>query len=327
MNLLIAMPGPPEPDATAPPPELPSLTRLLVRARRLPRAADWRTGVHMALQDGAGSALEPAALAACALPQWPSGAALCFVTPLHVVAGISRVHLPPDGVLVLDAEEREDWRAAFNAEFGDANLQLHSAGSGWLMAASFAHAADDPAPELLLGAALERRPARDEAARALRRLGVEVEMWLATHPLNQARAGRQAPAVNSFWFWGGARAQRPAPFPHAPRLVSGNADADPWLAGLASHCPAPLHAGTADLQQAMQQRAELIVLQPPAQLPPWEHWSRLEAQWFAPAAQALRAGALKSLRLQIGRSAWRLPDASPLRWLRRSRPWWQAVGT
>jgi hypothetical protein len=324
MNLLIAMPGPPEPDA-APPPELPSLTRMLVRARRLPDAAEWRVGVHRALQGGEGTPLEPAALAACSLAQLPPSAALCFATPLHVVAGMTRVHLPPGGILVLDAHERAAWREAFNAEFGDADLQLHAAGGGWLMTASFAHAATDAAPEMLLGAALERSPAQGDAARALRRLGAEVEMWLAAHPLNDARAARQLPAVNNFWFWGGARAQRPAPFPHAPRSVSSNADADPWLAGLANHCSAPVHAAAADLQQAMQQGAELIVLQQPAQLPPWEHWRQLEAQWFAPAAQALRAGALKSLRLQIGRSAWRLPDASPLRWLRRSRPWWQAV--
>ncbi len=323
MNLLIAMPGPPEPDA-APPPELPSLTRMLARARRLPDAADWRAGVQTALLGGEGGPLAPAALAACALPELPADAALCFVTPLHVVAGMTRVHLPPGGILELDAREREAWRETFNAEFGDADLQLHAAGSGWLMNASCAHAADDAAPEALLGAALERSPARGEAARALRRLGAEVEMWLAAHPLNDARAARQVPAVNSFWFWGGARRQSLAPFAHAPRAVSSNTDADPWLAGLANHCPARLHADAVDLHQAMQQGAELIVLQPSA-LPPWEHWSRLEAQWFTPASQALRAGALKSLRLQIGRSAWQLPDASPLRWLRRSRPWWQAV--
>jgi hypothetical protein len=326
MNLLIAMPGPPEPDA-APPPELPSLTRTLARARRLPDAAEWRAGVHQALQGGEGASLAPAALAACALPQWPSARALCFVTPLHVVAGMTRVHLPPEGMLLLDERERAAWRDAFNAEFGDADLRLHAAGTGWLLTAACAHAASDAAPELLLGAALERRPAQGDAARALRRLGAEVEMWLAAHPLNDARAARQLPPVNSFWFWGGATLQTPAPFTHAPRVVSSNTAADPWLAGMVSHGAARLHTEVADLRAALQQHAGLIVLQRPAQLPPWEHWSRLEAQWFAPALQALRAGELESLRLQIGRSAWRLPDASPLRWLRRSRPWWQAVGT
>jgi hypothetical protein len=245
---------------------------------------------------------------------------------LHVVAGMTRVHLPPGGILLLDEREREAWCNAFNAEFADAGVQLLAAGSGWLMTAAFAQAADDAAPELLLGAALERSPAQGEAARALRRLGAEVEMWLAAHPLNEARAARQAPAVNCFWFWGGAGPHHPAPFVHEPHSVSSNMEADPWLAGLASHCSARLHAGVADLHQAMQQQAALVVLQQPAQRSPWEHWSWLEAQWFAPASQALRAGALQSLRLQIGGSAWRLPHVSPLRWLRRSRPWWLVVG-
>jgi hypothetical protein len=43
--------------------------------------------------------------------------------------------------------------------------------------------------------------------------------------------------------------------------------------------------------------------------------------------RALRAGELRALRLQIGATAWQLPDTSPLRWLRRVRPitWWQAL--
>src|SRR5262245_9970450 len=102
MTLLIATPGLRRPDTAAGVtaasdalPALPALTTLLTRARRLPVTPDWRTGVLKALGAPGDEATIPAVvLAARACPALSAGAALCFATPLHVVAGISRVHLP-----------------------------------------------------------------------------------------------------------------------------------------------------------------------------------------------------------------------------------------
>lgn len=288
MGLMIAMPGA-EPREDGAWPELPAFTRLLAGARRLSVAADWRAQVFAAAQgEPAG---QPAGLAACAVPGLSPGAALCFATPLHAVVGISRVHLPPEGVLRLGEAEREAWRESFNREFGGNDLWLHSATGDWVLAASFADAARDPAPQLLFREPLARQPAASPSARALRRLGAEVELWLATHPLNREREGRPAPPLNNLWFWGGART-------------------------------------VADWQQARRAGARRILLaSSPADLLR-QYWQGLEEDWFAPALRALEAGTLDALRLHIGDNAWQLPDPSPLRWLRRlqrPQPWWKAI--
>lgn len=323
MTSLIAMPAI-APVAGETLPELPALTQLLQGATRLPVASDWRSGVQDGLGLGQTGATPPALVAARAVPGLMPGSSLCLATPVHVVAGISRMFLAPADSFALAADERESLRLAFNAEFGAADVQLHAAGTGWLLQAPFASAATDADPEGLGGAALAREPAGTGAARSLRRLGAEVEMWLATLPLNTAREKRGAPPINCFWFWSGVETGALPVLTRTPGGLFSNLPADPWLAGLATHCSRSLrHAsgwedvrGTADA---------LVVLQPlelgcvRRLLPAWE------ATWFEPVWRDLAARQLPALRLQIGRSSWQLPAPRLTRWLRRAQPWWQAV--
>jgi hypothetical protein len=324
MSLLIAMPGRLLPEAEGPAaamadglPALPVLSGMLARARRLPATVDWRAGVQEALHGAGGAKIPAIAIAARALAAEP-GLALCFAAPLHVVAGISRVHLPPNGWLQLGADESARWVDAFNGEFGGADLRLHGTAGGWLLVARFAEAARDPSPELLIGAPLARAAAQGDAERALRRLGAEAEMWLAAHPFNREREARQLPPLNTLWMWGGGRATQLPSFGKAPRAMWFAERADAWLAGLAAHCAAPL-ARASDWNTVASPDALLVVA--PSQGVSTRHWQQLETNWLEPAARALRDGSLDALRLQIGNSAWQLPDRSPLRWLRRRRPW------
>lgn len=332
MNLLIAMPGPVLPETEGPAagmadglPALPVLSELLARARQLPPAADWRAGVLAALRhvDRGAARIPDIAVAARMLAAVP-GLALCFAAPLHVMAGISRVHLPPGGWLQLDAEESARWVGAFNREFGGADLRLHDTGSGWLLVAPFAEGARDPSPELLIGQPLARVAAQGDAERALRRLGAEAEMWLAAHALNHERAARQLPPLNSLWLWGGGRAVELPALERAPHAVLFAGAADAWLAGLAAHCRVPLLRAD-NWNSVATTQAALLVPVAPSQVASLAHWQQLETQWFEPAARALRDGSIDVLRLQIGGGAWQLPDRSPLRWLRRRRPWYQRL--
>jgi hypothetical protein len=328
MSLSIALPGPPLPDfenaaARAALPALPALSALLVRARRLPGAAGWRAGVltDCGVAETA-SAIPPAVVAARAVPELAADAPICLVEPLHVVAGISRVHLPPDGRLPLAAGELLQWADAFNRELGAPQLRLHAVAGGWLLAAPFAQGARDPAPAALLGEPLARAAASDDAERAVRRLGAEVEMWLAAHPLNREREVRQLPPLNSLWFWGGTRAVALPVLPRPPQALCVAGEPDAWLAGLAAHCAVPLQR-VASWQDLPLGRATLLAL-PHLEGSPRE-WTGLDARWFEPATQALREGGLDVLRVQIGRCAWQLPDPSPLRFLRRPRVWHEQV--
>jgi hypothetical protein len=335
MTFVIAMPGPPLPEmgsAAAMPardalPSLPHLTRLLGAARRLPRTPDWRAGALAALNAERAVQWPAAAVAARGLPGLAAGMPLCFAAPLHVVAGISRVHLPPEGILAPDAVEREAWRVEFNREFGDARSHLHAVPGGWLLASPGAAAARDAAPSGLLGAALERRPAQDAAERQLRRLGTEVEMWLLDHPLNRQREARRQPPVNCFWFWDGASATDLPPLAQPPRTIHGPASPDAWLAGLARHAGLERVEMADGWDTVKDQQQGLVVPAADVAAAARAQWEGLEARWFGPMWRALRAGELRALRLQIGATAWQLPDTSPLRWLRRVRPitWWQAL--
>jgi hypothetical protein len=305
-------------------PELPVLSTMLHGATRLPVAADWRSGVLAALVTPQSVSTVPAVVAAQALAALPSAASVCLAMPVHAVAGISRMFLAPANSFVLDAAERETLRLAFNAEFGAPDLQLHAVGAGWLLQAPFAAAANDESPELLLGAALAREPARTAESRALRRLGAEVEMWLAGLPLNREREQRGAQPINCFWCWGGAVAgalQVPGPVPGG---LFSNVEADAWLAGLASYCARPLQRALS-WEEVRGTTDALVILQPPLlgdvvrQLPLWEE------AWLEPARRDLAARRLPALRLQIGNSAWQLPAPRLTRWFRRRQPWWQKV--
>jgi hypothetical protein len=59
---------------------------------------------------------------------------------------------------------------------------------------------------------------RSDAARLVRRLQNEMQMLLYTHPINDARAARGAPAVNSFWLSGTGDLPANAP-PFLPATV------------------------------------------------------------------------------------------------------------
>jgi hypothetical protein len=339
MTPLIAMPGPwlPEDADPAQPrsdlPELPALTELLRRSRRLPEVADWRGGVLVAL--GADSAVAPVAVAAQAAPELPPHAPLCFAAPLHVVAGMSRVHLLPGGRLLLEPTEEQAWCDAFNQEFGSDDLRLYvtAPGGGWLLGASFAHRACDAAPEVLVGAALERQPAASPDERALRRLGAEVEMWLAGHVLNRTREAQGKPPLNAIWFWGGARAVALPPLVAPRAILHGGGLPDAWLAGLARHFGLPVTV-IHDWQEAMDAvdavagaEQVLLLLAPDGGGATGQYWQMLEDQWFAPALRALSTRGIRGLRLQIGGCAFALPHRSLARWVRwPSRSWWQQCG-
>jgi len=331
MTLLIALPGPRLPasadGADAALPELPSLTQLLRQARRLADAPHWRAGALALL--GGDARMEAASVAAAALPT-RAGDALCFAAPLHVVAGISRVHLSPGGHPSFGSGEEQAFLQAFNAEFGGPDIAMHAVapGGGWLLVAPFAAAARDLAPEELAGDALAREAATDADQRTLRRFGAEVEMWLAAHALNRARERRGQPPLNTLWLWGGTRAARPAPLQSIAVIASAGAG-DAWLSGIASL------AGTnsrqvANWQQLTQLMREapahegraLLVLAPDAAGASRVYWQDLEQHWFAPALHDVTAGAALDVRLQLGRSAWQLRGLRWLRWPTR-RSWWQ----
>jgi len=311
-------------DRAAALPDLPMLSGLLHAAKRLPDAADWRSGVLAALDIPESGRWSAAAIAARAVPTLQPGTAVCLALPVHVVAGMTRMFLGAPGSYELDARRREELRQAFNAEFGAADLHLHAVGSGWLLQASCAGAASDGSPESLLGAALAREPAASAAGRSLRRLGAEVEMWLAGLPFNAARQARGEPPINTIWFWSGTTtAAVPAPGRKPGGLFTGS-EPDAWIAGMGSHCGLPLRqAGS--WRDVRDIPGAIVILQRQIAGDVVQQLTEQESDWFGPVQRDLDAGHLPALRLQIGRSAWQLPASRLARWIRRRQPWWQKI--
>jgi hypothetical protein len=303
-------------------PALPALSAMLRGATRLAVANDWRSGVLEALSID--PAVAPAGVAASAIAGLQPGACICLVMPVHAIAGISRMFLATADQYTLEPDERETLRAAFNAEFGAPDLQLHAAGTGWVLQAPFAVAADDASPELLVGAALAREPARTDTSRALRRLGAEVEMWLATLPLNLDRQARGHSPINSFWFWGGTMTTALPQPGQRPRALFSNLEPDAWLAGLASHCGLRVQQAQswADVRDAMDAVVILQSSRPGESMQDLPAW---ESAWLDPAFRDIQSRRLPALRVQWGASAWLLPAPRLTRWLRRSRPWWEML--
>jgi hypothetical protein len=298
-------------------PALPALSELLRLSDAQLADSSWRSGLLRDLGAGTGR-LPEAVVAAAALPIAP-GSHVCLAAPVHAVAGLHRVHLHSSGILPLAAEERADLTDAFTAQFG-ADLRLHDAGNQWLLEAPCASRADDTDPLGWAGAPLERLPASSPEQRLLRRLGAEIEMWLADHPVNGLRRRRGQLPVNLLWMWGGGVVTERAGLPAlAPARVHGPAG-DAWLAGCASLAGGallPLPIWRSDAPER-----DVVVLPDATDA---AHLLAWESQWFAPALEDLRAGRLAMLELRVGCRLHRVRHGRIRRFLRRTRPWWQAA--
>lgn len=302
-------------------PALPALSELLRLADPAGVDGDWRSGLLRDLGLAPWSGESPATIAAAALPL-PAGVAVCLATPVHAVAGLSRVHLHAAGSLHLDARDSAAFAAGFAAQFGD-ELRLHPLAGGWLIEAEWADAAGDGDPAAVLGMPLERSAARSAEQRRLRRLGAEIEMWLADLPLNRERIRRGQLAVNLLWLWGGGRVRE---IQHQPlsSLRMHAAQNDPWLAG----CATLLGAAVAPLPQGwaavplVEHAAILLQANPTTDAAQLQRW---DEQWFQPLLRDLRAGRITTLTLRCGRRAMRVRRRLWSAPWRRARPWWQAA--
>jgi hypothetical protein len=314
-----AMPG--SADATRQAlPALPALCELLRLADPSDVDADWRTGMLRDLAP-AHRAIPEAVIAAAAL-DLPVGAGVCLAAPVHAVAGLHRVHLHHAGILQLPGEEQSQLAAQFASQFGS-EVRLHPAGSQWLLEGAGAAGAWDSDPEEWVGAPLERQPAACADQRLMRRLGAEIEMWLADLPMNEGRRRRGQLPVNLLWMWGGGTTRARNELPALPALPVHGATSDAWLAGFAvltGGVVLPIPANW----RAFDAARSLVVLQPAqdaAQLTAWDE------DWFAPALADLRAGRIQSLDLRLGRRLHHVRRGRFRRLLRRSKPWWQQVQT
>jgi hypothetical protein len=300
-------------------------------------ADGWRAWLARRLGRGDLARLAPARIAAamCAAePEAVGGVAATawIATPVQLLAGLTRVHLPAHGILRLPAAETASLAGGFRRAFGGSGVALYPLPCGELLlftAGMSAVATLEPARAV--GADLAQSLPQGPQAAPLRRLGAEIEMWLHGEAVNAARTQRGEPPVTSLWLWGSAAAPGAA-LPAAAGAVAAPRTArafgtDAWLEGLSrilgSACqalPERLHIGTdpADLEVwVLEVRQELAVAGGGASLA--QALAQLDVRFISPALAALKGRLADSLTLLANDTRVTLTPRSGRRFWRRAR--------
>ena len=314
----------PLPDTALDPPALPMLDRLLAWAQAPDIATHWRAGVAQDLGLADLATLPCAQVAAWALAAPPApGSGVALATPVHCIAGISRVNLHPAGVLQLDTGEAHALSESFAATLGSEALQLAPLQGGFLLHGTLLGkpgGPDDGDPALLQGSTLVPH-VPGNADPQLQRLGAEIQMWLHDHAINRQRARRGQLPITALWLWGTGSAATPV---RARATLPVALAEDPWVSGLWSAAdgtvrPAVAGYDSVDAQDALAVTTVADVLIRNASL------QSLETQWFQPLFEALDSRRLPSFSLRLGTHRWHVHHRRWTRYWRRTVPWWQRL--
>ncbi|MDB6011959.1 MAG: hypothetical protein JWL65_4209, partial [Gammaproteobacteria bacterium] len=256
----------------------------------------------------------------------------------------------------------ESFALDFNRTFGDSSLRLTPLAAGdFLMQGPATLTAATTEPALALVADLEASLPKGNEAKALKRLGAELEMWLHAHPLNETRRRRGELPVSTLWLWGGTPAQAgqtpvfaaggpdsaagahvatptqqlapPASSNTQTTLAFGN---DPYLVGLWRVHGDQTHVlpdQLTDLLTNPHPQRAVLVTEITSMLHLNPHWTVLEAlaeidrRFVSPAIAALGEGSIESVVLIANDTQWRVRRRDRLKFWRRPRPGISALQT
>jgi hypothetical protein len=314
----------PEPDV-----ELAHLPGIESAGRFGARAAldDWRAWLapRLGRPDLAGAACARVAAAAAA-DAGAAGDTLWLATPVHLSAGLTRVHLNQRGLLRLRGEEQSVLAGEFRRTFGGEGLALVPLRSGeFLLCTPGLPAYPAAEPARSAGSAISAPLPQSAAATPLRRLLAEIEMWLHGLSLNEARRRAGELPVTSLWLWGAAGAGLPPVGAVAAAFAAFGTDA--WLAGLAQLCGRTLAALPADFGAVLHTDALIGVvvaevrgvLERQLSLSVAEALSVVDSGIVLPALAALRSGAVARTTLVLNDRCATLTRGSRFRLWRRRR--------
>ncbi len=138
------------------------------------------------------------------LPPAPAGQGWGLMTLCHWQVGIDDVALGDPGMLHIGADESAALLDAVRPFFDEDGIAVHPTPQPgrWLALSTLFDGLPTASIDRATGYPISEWSPRGEAARPLRRLQNEMQMLLYTHPVNDARAERGVPAINSFWLSG-----------------------------------------------------------------------------------------------------------------------------
>ncbi len=318
---IVAVTDFPRPGSLAAPARLPALERLLARAAAPPAAApDWRHWMQQQVGIRVSGTMLPIARVARG-----RGGHWLLATPVHLIAGLERVHLHPEGPLAVDAGERAALEHAFTASFGEAGMRLEfdERGEGYI---EMPHGIDatthDPAEAL--GRVVDEYLPTGPDAGLLKRLMTEIQMWLHVQPLNAAREAAGRLPVNALWLWGAVPEEPAVTLPSSlPALWS----TDAYLVGLwraaGEQTQGPGEAVSLWLSRGARRTAASLSLSTMGTSA--AGLAGTDRDWFEPLLHALGMRRLDEVELWIAGRAALLAQRDRWRVWRRARPWYEVL--
>jgi len=238
--------------------------------------------------------------------------------PVHLLTALDHLQLAAPVPVPLDAAESAALLATLNGHLAGSGFVLHaSSGGGWLCSCPPDLHFGATEPSDALGQNLrDVLPTGRDAVR-VRAVVNELQMLLHEHPVNDRRAARGQPTVNSVWLWGlGATAE---PRGVAPGLLLTD---DDWLTGLWR-----LHGGGLRTVEEFarvlsdEEGVVRIALAPSvAEGGEVEALRQMERTVLAPARAALAAARVGSIALHVGSTALEVPANARWTFWRRPRP-------
>jgi len=244
-----------------------------------------------------------------------------LATPVHLLAGLERVHLDPTGLPALSEAEQGRLADDFNRDFGTEGYSLSFVDGAGLLRMPEAIDADCHDPQRLSGADAGAWLPSGPDGPALRRLMTEIQMWLHGHAINAERERTGAAPVNALWIWGFGDGMPATGTDGLPRLAS----PDPFLRAVWRRSMGELDEPPAGLAVCLQQSdATRLVVTADVAGPGGSYSSAIEeadANWFAPLEAALASGRVGTARLLLAGREVTLRPRDRVRFWRRRRAW------
>ncbi len=301
---------------------LPAIERVTRFASRAPLTEGWR-GWAARWLDLPEHAQRPAASIAAAAQEVPAAPACWLASPLHLIEGLTRVHVDWRCLLRLERAERDRLAADFKETFRGSGYELIGLESGeFLLLGPALAPVETIEPARLPHTPMAEALPGGAGAAALRRLGAELEMWLHAHPLNGERVRRGEPPVSTLWVWGGGQAPEAAAAARSSSHAVFGSEAYVRglcrLAGLDSQ-PMPAEWPPAGTSHALCVVSIADGLRNDTRAGLLDVLAELDRRVIAPALEALRGARLERLVLLANDRCWTLRAADRWRLWRRQR--------
>lgn len=236
-----------------------------------------------------------------------SGSTVWCASPVHLMAGLTSVHLHPRGLLRLDQQSRAALIRSFEDTFAGSGWRLIGLPSGeFLFEGQAVAAVVSVEPARCLGSSVGGSLPQGSGAQAIQRVLAEIEMWLHEHPVNVQRQQQRKRTVSTLWPWGNgpaidAEERRLQVREATPAVFADDAYID-GLLRLSGHAMTPLPSTFDKILDTGAARTMIVLeafqLHDVAETStPLQALEILDKQWIEPAMDALSKRRIDSISI------------------------------